>query len=703
MSKRDEFVALLNALKAASPTITDQQRKGLLRQATQDYGLSIDEAAQILKDSGLVVGELVNYFEVLGFSLDEFNGLSESEIARKIDDAHDKLRLASLNAGARKRPDGRTEDQWRDILIKARDTLKDATKRNEHLAALRHEDELTESPISGASRPIFKFPNGDEATSVPQLATLMEKNSRDATEALYRGYIEQSLGGAGEMHFADAAHTVVSQYSDDREMGLRAIVQILSGKIRFEKGGEASTPEQIAQLIDQNWEQGKTYLYNGFISIWLKYAQQERLADTANNIASRYSDDKDIGLEMFVQKLHPQIGQPKLEISHTEIDFGEVDAERIAQGGYTSQFTISNSGRGHLYGTVQSSEPWLEVDVENFSGNQVGVKVTIVGLGLPAHLEIQSNGGALRIPVHIAPTLELGEVGEKDALIPKAFEIMSTGDWEVRTSTSWLQLESSENSISISAKPNKAGVGSNQGSIVISGGDDTMRLSVGFVVRAAPFYIKHRLAIGVGVVSAILIALLGYYLWVNVIQFNRLDTTNNPYLAMKYLGSRNELHASRASQALVRIGEPAVAPLIDALASDNRRKRTKAATTLEQLGEVAVQPLIKALEHRDYTVRASVVEILGRIGGAQAVEPLIKLLEHRNSEVRTSATEILGRIGDTRAVEPLIKVLKQRTVSESYVAKALKKLAGPPSVLLSRPTGHGPYRCAGHPNADRLR
>jgi len=43
------------------------------------------------------------------------------------------------------------------------------------------------------ARVLFKFPNGDEATNISQLATLMEKNYHDAINALYSGDLEQSF------------------------------------------------------------------------------------------------------------------------------------------------------------------------------------------------------------------------------------------------------------------------------------------------------------------------------------------------------------------------------------------------------------------------------------------------------------------------------------------------------------------------------
>ena len=91
MSKRDEFIAAINILRAASQTITQGLRKGLLQQAVQQHGLSIDEADEILRASGLVVGESINYFEVLGFSIEELQNQSEDTIAINVDIAHKKI------------------------------------------------------------------------------------------------------------------------------------------------------------------------------------------------------------------------------------------------------------------------------------------------------------------------------------------------------------------------------------------------------------------------------------------------------------------------------------------------------------------------------------------------------------------------------------------------------------------------------------
>ena len=417
MSKRDEFVTVVNTLKAASPTITAQQRIGLLQQAVHQYGLPIDEASKILDASGLIVGETKNYFEILRLS-EELQDKSEADIATHVDAAYTQYYNASLRAGGRVRPDGLTEEQWRVLLNEARDTLKDPERRREHVLNLQREKD--NGSLEGGPLPIFKFPNGDEATNIPQLADLMAKHSEDATDALYRGYLEQSLGRVGEMHFASAARATVKEFPNNRELGGKAMIQILQGKLEFQEGietrlpkqfgqkmevqkpTEASTPKQIALLIDRNWEQAKTLLYNGFIALWFEYTKQPQLAGIAKTITNRYNSDQNVGLEMLIQELNPQIGQPELEVSHTHINFGTLDMETQK----TIRFEIKNIGRGFLYGDVQlaSEMPGLYLSAPPIRG-QTAVPVALDASHLAvkrlheAELLVSTNGGTLKVPI----------------------------------------------------------------------------------------------------------------------------------------------------------------------------------------------------------------------------------------------------------------------------------------------------------------
>lgn len=148
MSKREEYIAFIDAVKTASPTITDEQRKGFLRLGVQQYSLSVDEASDILNVSGINIGEQVEYLNVLGISISEIRGLDEASIVERIESAHKILYNASLAAGGRPRTDGMTEGQWRTVLNQARDTLTNPQKRQEYLSTLKIAETLQYSDIN---------------------------------------------------------------------------------------------------------------------------------------------------------------------------------------------------------------------------------------------------------------------------------------------------------------------------------------------------------------------------------------------------------------------------------------------------------------------------------------------------------------------------------------------------------------------------
>ena len=162
MAENKEFIAFVNRLKTLSPTITEEQRIGLLRQGVQEYSLTPDEADNILKTSGLIVGEQDSYFDILGISIEEFEELSEADIVAHIESVHDKLYRASLNAGGRPRSDGRTEEEWRTLLNQARDTLIDPDIRRLHYTTLQQTETSLDDGITHlSSENMVLIPEGE--------------------------------------------------------------------------------------------------------------------------------------------------------------------------------------------------------------------------------------------------------------------------------------------------------------------------------------------------------------------------------------------------------------------------------------------------------------------------------------------------------------------------------------------------------------
>ena len=120
----------------------------------------------------------------------------------------------------------------------------------------------------------------------------------------------------------------------------------------------------------------------------------------------------------------------------------------------------------------------------------------------------------------------------------------------------------------------------------------------------------------------------------------------------------NLLMKTRSWDELVRIGEPAVDPLIAGL---RRNKISSARFVLATLGNIgdrrATATLIEYLKLGDYSLRCAAAKGLGKIGDPDAVKPLVFQLTCQNKSLRREAAQALGLIGDSAAVDPLIRLL----------------------------------------------
>lgn len=137
-----------------------------------------------------------------------------------------------------------------------------------------------------------------------------------------------------------------------------------------------------------------------------------------------------------------------------------------------------------------------------------------------------------------------------------------------------------------------------------------------------------------------------------------------------------------AAEALGNIGdEKAIGPLITALKRDEfSGVRWKAAEALSKIGNPAVEPLIATLQYADDDVRWKAAIALGEIGNPDAVEPLIHLLSDDDRFVRSRAAHALSMIGDA-AIGPLIHALQKGEPGVRWgAAMALGKTKNPITV-----------------------
>lgn len=115
--------------------------------------------------------------------------------------------------------------------------------------------------------------------------------------------------------------------------------------------------------------------------------------------------------------------------------------------------------------------------------------------------------------------------------------------------------------------------------------------------------------------------------------------------------------------------EPLVhAFILSALKDGDAWSRTRMATLLGEIGDGwAVKPLIEALYY--FNVREAAGKAILKIG-KPALGPLMAALKHHHIPVRKAAAELLGRMGDPRAVNALQSALKDRDWEVREAARA---------------------------------
>ena len=123
---------------------------------------------------------------------------------------------------------------------------------------------------------------------------------------------------------------------------------------------------------------------------------------------------------------------------------------------------------------------------------------------------------------------------------------------------------------------------------------------------------------------------------------------------------------------LALMGSQAVEPLIRMLNADDARIRCEAAATLGEIGDpAAVGPLVSVLADEDVApVAADALVAIGE----PAVAPVLELLEGGVGAARESAVEVLGRLGASEAVPAIVELV--RAGEDHLHRKAVDALIG---------------------------
>ena len=194
---------------------------------------------------------------------------------------------------------------------------------------------------------------------------------------------------------------------DDRYQSItvfrRALLGI--GTFRFENGGEATTPDELADLCSHYPDEAADYLFFGEIESWLQEIGKDEMARAAKRIRATIGDPA-AAVEKLTQLLlgtesrprgsqtstsgstgsYPRVSdtasqasrsgraqEPALVIEPKTIDFGQ------AYPGLSAPILLTISGaRGSLVsGTVRPVESWLVLDETTFDGTRTPINVRV--------------------------------------------------------------------------------------------------------------------------------------------------------------------------------------------------------------------------------------------------------------------------------------------------------------------------------------
>lgn len=152
---------------------------------------------------------------------------------------------------------------------------------------------------------------------------------------------------------------------------------------------------------------------------------------------------------------------------------------------------------------------------------------------------------------------------------------------------------------------------------------------------------------------------------------------------IKILSDENDKSSSSFFEFLVKMGETAVKPLIEALAISKGQYSLPLMEALGKIGDpLAIYALATKLKDKDSQVRSTAALAIGKIKHPKAVKALTQALKDKNFVVRRNAARALGEIKNREAVGALIKALGDKDWQvRSTAAWALGEIKDPEAVI----------------------
>ena len=132
-----------------------------------------------------------------------------------------------------------------------------------------------------------------------------------------------------------------------------------------------------------------------------------------------------------------------------------------------------------------------------------------------------------------------------------------------------------------------------------------------------------------------------------------------------------DLHVRKTTKdALLKFGVQAIPGIISSLADKDYYFRQRVVNFIQALGKPVIPVLSQEIEHSNWIVANKILEIIWKIGGAQAEEALIQAIEIEN--VRKSAILFLGLSASKKAVPKLLEIFKHYSLRRMVISSLMR-------------------------------
>lgn len=149
----------------------------------------------------------------------------------------------------------------------------------------------------------------------------------------------------------------------------------------FPSGERIRTVSALPALADEQWEAARKFLYDGDFDRWLRDLNRHDAVLAAVS-ARRDHQDRDAGLEAFLEQLDSGLPRPRLSVAPDVLDLGNVARADPVAG----TLTVGNAERGYLAAKLTPRQPWLHVEPRHVPAHaytSASVSVTVDTSMLP--------------------------------------------------------------------------------------------------------------------------------------------------------------------------------------------------------------------------------------------------------------------------------------------------------------------------------